>query len=812
MQKTERKNILVFGGTIEGRRVSGYLTGRHARHTVCVATEYGEEVLQHGECDIPSPGCIQDFARDISAPGGIPHSEMTIHQGRMNTEQMCELMREGQYALVVDATHPYAVEVSNNIREACKREHMEYVRYLRMFEDAREGSQDKNLDTSGMSQTRSGFEKRELPPGMVSVNSTREAAEYLESQKGGIFLTTGSKELHIFTECISDASRLFARVLPSAEVIASCRALGLEGKQICAMQGPFSMEMNVAMLRQTGASYLVTKDTGVSGGFPEKMEAARQCGITAIVIRRPEESGLDWTEVKKKLDAVLDNDGNREPLSLQLTMEKTAEGTGSCNTEYEKHGFRRQISCIGIGMGLPETLTLEAAREIREAQVIFGAKRVLESARILLRRTTFTAPDPGQSYAGEAFQSGQKSGESEFQVNSESSENQINSKNQENRKKQESSQNQEKPQFIEEYNAQKIYTWLEEHPWYHRAAILMSGDVGFYSGARQVAEVFPAEEIRYYCGISSIVYFASRIPTAWQDAKLLSAHGKELALLNYVKKYPKIILLVGGSKDVERLCKELCDGGMEQVRVTVGANLSYLDEAIYTGNPADFIRQTAQRFENRGSSLYIMMVENPQAGTVITPGIPDEEFVRGKVPMTKEEIRALSVAKLRLREDSIVYDVGAGTGSVSVECARLCTEGKVYAIERNPEGIALIQENSRKIGVSNLITIEGTAPDALNDLPVPTHAFIGGSSGNMREIIHMLREKNPSIRIVINTISMESIAEVMDLIKEMGLADADIVQVSAAKSRTLGRYHMMTAHNPVYIVSLGGGGFFIPAK
>ena len=176
-------------------------------------------------------------------------------------------------------------------------------------------------------------------------------------------------------------------------------------------------------------------------------------------------------------------------------------------------------------------------------------------------------------------------------------------------------------------------------------------------------------------------------------------------------------------------------------------------------------------------------------------------FVRGKVPMTKEEIRILSVAKLQLTEDSIVYDVGAGTGSVSMECARLCTNGTVYAVERNPEGIALIRENSKKLRLSNVKAIEGLAPEALMDLPAPTHAFIGGSAGNMGEILDVLRAKNPSVRIVINTIALESISEVMQLLKERGY-DADIVQISAAKSRVLGRYHMMTGLNPVYIITI----------
>ncbi|MCD7820219.1 MAG: precorrin-6y C5,15-methyltransferase (decarboxylating) subunit CbiE, partial [Lachnospiraceae bacterium] len=548
--------------------------------------------------------------------------------------------------------------------------------------------------------------------------------------------------LHVFTECISDKSRLFARVLPSAEVIASCRALGLEGKQICAMQGPFSAEINAAMLKQTKSAFLVTKESGASGGFPEKMEAVRECQITAVIIRRPKEDGADWEKVRATIDRVLDDCA---PLS-QMTDESPDGG--------ESVNIQRRISCIGIGMGTPETLTREAAKEICEAQVIFGAKRILDSARALLRESA--------------------DGRSPLST-------------------------------VMEYNAQKIYDWLEAHPQVRRAAILMSGDVGFYSGARQVAEVFPAGEVRYYCGISSIAYFASKIPTSWQDAKLLSAHGKELALLNYVKKYPKIILLVGGAKDVERLCRELCDGGMDQVRVTTGSNLSYPEEMVRRGSPADFLDLSAVSSKDKAAAdLYIMMVENPDAGEIITPGIPDEKFVRGKVPMTKEEIRALSVAKLRLKEDSVIYDIGAGTGSVSAECARLCTAGKVYAIERNPEGIALIRENGKKIGVSNLVPIEGTAPDAMRNLPAPTHAFIGGTSGSMREIIETLLEKNPSIRIVINTVTLESIAEVTELVRKMGLEDADIVQISAAKSRTLGGYHMMTAHNPVYIVSFGG--------
>ncbi|MCD7746421.1 MAG: precorrin-6Y C5,15-methyltransferase (decarboxylating) subunit CbiT [Lachnospiraceae bacterium] len=876
-------SILIFGGTIEGRQVSEYLVKRHIRHTICVATEYGEEVLRTGitEASVashPSSEALAgnsvgaDEAKDEFTASGKEGKEWrTVHQGRMDAEQMRAFLRANSFALVVDATHPYAVEVSKNIREACQKEQVPYVRYLRPEENRADEDSCAGLsniaggnrasDDSDMAEANCMAESGNHP---IYVKSTLEAAEYLETREGGIFLTTGSKELHVFTEHISDKSRLFARVLPSAEVITSCRSLGLEGKQICAMQGPFSAEINTAMLRQTHASFLVTKETGASGGYPEKLEAVRECRITAVVIRRPKESGAGWDEVRARIDEALagtdegagalkcsaakgknvaedtqtvrisaemknsmpeENDAAMRETDAAETRDNYAAGTCEKHTASirekqaaepdEKHRVTdsgRRISCIGIGMGTPDTMTREAAREIRSAQVIFGAKRMLECAGELVSDT-------------------------------------------------------DAPQMVAEYSARKIYDWLEAHPDVQRASILMSGDVGFYSGARQIAEVFPRGEVRYYCGISSVVYFASRIPTSWQDAKLLSAHGKDLALTNYVKKYPKIILLVSGEKDISRLCRQLVHGGMTHVQVTIGANLSYPDEWIDRGEPGDFLdyasdvqmhrekllqAEECSKYEGirpasegafgmaplrltemadtiRAASsiqvgitedirtalpepeskrttagLYVMMVENTKGSPVITPGIPDQEFVRGDVPMTKEEIRALSIAKLRLKEDSIVFDIGAGTGSVSIECALLCTAGQVYAIERNPSGTDLIRRNNSKFGVDNLSIIEGTAPEALQKLPAPTHAFIGGSSGNICEIIETLLEKNPSVRIVINTVTLESIAEVMNLIRKLHRSDADIVQISAAKSRTLGSYHLMTAHNPVYIVSFGG--------
>lgn len=767
------RQVLIFGGTSEGRMLSEYLDKRQIRHMVCVATDYGEEVMEHTEY-------------------------VQIHQGRLDIPAMEALMQGGDYAVVIDATHPYATAVSANVREACRAVKVPYLRYLRDAGRASDAEnrivnrRSENAGKAGRASDRkevcesTGAQKESGDSSITWVNSAAEAATYLESQPGNIFLTTGSKELHVFTERISDLRRLFIRVLPSASVITECRNLGMEGKQICAMQGPFSAEMNVAMLKQTKAVFLVTKDTGTTGGYPEKEQAAQQLGVHMVVIRRPEEAGLDFEALLGKLGEALGcefkeansaDDENAAGKVVTVKCGRTAEKDNFAETDKDVTGkdtaartsytdeidsirlsinenttlkteekevqenlpVSRSISCIGIGMGNLGTLTHDAAAAIQSAEIIFGAARLLQS----VDEMGILSPDQ---------------------------------------------------QCVTEYIGTKIHAYLAEHPQYRRIAVLMSGDVGFYSGARGIQEAFAGENVHFYCGISSVVYFASKIPTSWQDAKLLSAHGKQVNLLNSVQRYPKIIMIVSGAKDVERLCAELHEAEMDQVRVTVGTNLSYPEETVTAGHPADFLTVTT-------TGLHIMMLENPDAKYILTPGMNDETFVRGKVPMTKEEIRILSVAKLQLTEDAIVYDVGAGTGSVSAECARLCTSGCVYAIERNPEGIALIRENAKQLKLSNLIPVEGLAPEAMEDLPKPTHAFIGGSAGNMGKIIDVLRAKNPDIRIVINTIALESISEVLGILKEREI-DADIVQICASRSRTLGRYHMMTGQNPVYIISL----------
>lgn len=244
--------------------------------------------------------------------------------------------------------------------------------------------------------------------------------------------------------------------------------------------------------------------------------------------------------------------------------------------------------------------------------------------------------------------------------------------------------------------------------------------------------------------------------------------------------------------------KRLADAGFAHLTVHVGQRLGYPDEAICHGTVAELM-------DHQFDSLSVLLVENPDwESYVVTHGLPDEAFDRDETPMTKSEVRSISLSKLALTQGAIVYDIGSGSGSVSVECALQARCGKVYAIEMKEKAIALTRRNAKKFHLSNLEVIAGTAPEALEDLPAPTHAFIGGSTGNMRGIIDCLLKKNPSVRIVVNTVTLETLSELTEISKDFDFCD--IAEVSVNKPRLLGRYHLMTAQNPVFIFTLQNGG------
>ena len=684
--------VLIFAGTIEGRSIAEYLSAAGIPVHACVATEYGASLMEKTE-------------------------NLQISSKRLCVEEMVEMMQADGCEVVIDATHPYAAVVSANIRKACEIAGKEPIRLLR-------SSEAEQLEDSPVSD-------------VITVHSVKEAAEFLKTTEGDVLITTGSKELDAYTVIPGFAERLHPRFLPAPGAVEACLELGYLQKNLICMQGPFSKEMNAAMLKQTGSVWLVTKESGKAGGFMDKVEAAAMAGAKLIVIGRPcVEKGYSEEEVRKML-AEKFVIGESEDAAAGSSV--LPEADSKMEEIQAAPVGKRQVTLIGIGMGSRENMTIEAWKDCEEADVILGATRMLQCCSDL-NKPTFAA-----------------------------------------------------------YKDAELKGFLDEHPEYQKAVILLSGDIGFYSGAKKlIAGLEPEYEVRTRSGISSVVYFCGKLKTSWEDVKLMSLHGKNGNLIAAAANHKKVFSLIGGKDAVGNICSQLVDYQLGHVRVSVGTRLSYPDEEIITG--------TAEELAGKPiGGLCVILVENPEAGKKpVTHGIEDEEFIRAKVPMTKSEVRSISLSKLRLTKDSVLYDIGAGTGSISIEAALQAPEGFVYAVEKKEEACALIEENKRKFHTANIEVVSGLAPEALEDLPVPTHAFIGGSSGNMKEIIELLLKKNPHVRLVINTIALESVAETLDCMKTLPVKDVDIIHVSSARSRELGRYHMMTGMNPIYIVSCTG--------
>ena len=406
---------------------------------------------------------------------------------------------------------------------------------------------------------------------------------------------------------------------------------------------------------------------------------------------------------------------------------------------------KQKISLVGIGMGTALTMTAQAEEAVRSADCLIGARRMLEAVRDL------------DTAAG-------------------------------------------KP-ALAEYRGEEILSYIRSHPEYREIAVLLSGDTGFHSGAKTLGGLLGSElpecETQMIPGIASVVYLAARLNTSWEDAALVSLHGKDEDFIRTVSRNRKTFLLLGGRDAGTRALERLREYEMDEIMIHAGRRLSYPDERIVSGT----IQQIS---EEDVDGLCVVLAENPSPDLSACCHVPDDAFIRGNVPMTKEEVRAVSIAELRLTKNAVVYDIGAGTGSVSVEAALSGTDIRVYAVEKNPEAVSLIGENRKKFRADGIRIISGEAPEALEGLEAPTHVFIGGSSGNLKEILKTVLDRSPEARIVVNAISLETVSEVMEAEKEGLLKDARITQIMASRARKLGRYHLMTGQNPVYIISAGG--------
>ena len=393
-----------------------------------------------------------------------------------------------------------------------------------------------------------------------------------------------------------------------------------------------------------------------------------------------------------------------------------------------------KITLVGMGSGTPGSLTMQGLNALREAELIIGARRLLESL-----------PDGCTGNRAPLYK-------------------------------------------IEEICALLRTTEAAY------VAVAYSGDTGFYSGASALCRALDAAGLPYMVcpGLSSVQLLAAALGRPWQDWKLVSAHGCACTPALVCSADTPTFFLTGGSETPATLCEKLTQSSCGNVQATVGENLGTAAQRLVRGTAQELARQEF-------AALSVLLVEPCPALQRRVPGLPDEAFIRGKTPMTKQEVRAAALAKLAVAPTDILWDVGAGTGSVSVEMALAAPTGQVYAVECDADACALVRQNRAKFAASNLTLIEGKAPEALQNLPAPDAVFIGGSKGNLQAIVDAALAANPQTRLCIAAIALETLQQSIAALAAHGLA-AQVTQIAVSRSKAAGSLHLMMANNPVFLI------------
>jgi precorrin-6Y C5,15-methyltransferase (decarboxylating) len=342
-------------------------------------------------------------------------------------------------------------------------------------------------------------------------------------------------------------------------------------------------------------------------------------------------------------------------------------------------------------------------------------------------------------------------------------------------------------------------------------AVAVSGDGGIFSLLPRLRKRFPDREISVVPGVSSLQSLCAALGETWDDAEITSVHGRAVSpskIAGLVAHNEKTVFFCGPDRHPAWICRLLSERGLD-VKVAVGERLSYPDERVTRGRPAEL---TQRIFD----PLSLVWVRNPEPLPLFSNRPEDVEFLRSqapdvKVPMTCEEVRTIILDRLRPSPDSILWDIGAGTGSVAVACARLCPFGEVHALERLPEAVDLLRANKAKFRSYNLFIHEGSAPEALANLPSPTHVFIGGSGGGLRQILEHVQGRGEGIRVVVSGVTLGTICAAFEALEGPGFRHRDAVQISVSRGKPLGGKLLggsllggnvvMTAQNPVTLLS-----------
>jgi precorrin-6B C5,15-methyltransferase / cobalt-precorrin-6B C5,C15-methyltransferase len=336
----------------------------------------------------------------------------------------------------------------------------------------------------------------------------------------------------------------------------------------------------------------------------------------------------------------------------------------------------------------------------------------------------------------------------------------------------------------------------------HQVCILASGDPLFFGVGALVAKRFGAEHVEFVPAPASVQWAFARTGIAWEDAEFISVHGRSAqGFANRVRGVAKTAVLTDAENTPARIAARLIEHGDTAWRAWVCERLGGVDERIRAFTLADL----AEAHDVDPLNVLLLVRRDGWRAPPAIPYLHEDAFAK-RIPklglITKREVRMLSLASLAIAPDAVVWDIGAGSGSVSIEAAMLAPRGRVYAIEVDPEGVAICRDNARSLGTDNVRVIEGRAPDALTSLETPDAVFVGGSKGSMDAIVAAaLDALRPGGRLVVNAITLENVAEAYSSLRNRKL-DPEVTLVQASRGVPLARYQRYEALNPVHIIAV----------
>jgi precorrin-6Y C5,15-methyltransferase (decarboxylating) len=332
-----------------------------------------------------------------------------------------------------------------------------------------------------------------------------------------------------------------------------------------------------------------------------------------------------------------------------------------------------------------------------------------------------------------------------------------------------------------------------------RAVVLASGDPLFFGVGRYLLRNLPEEEFEFVPNVSSVQYAFAKIKEPWDDAVFISAHGRGLkGAVDRIVANDKAAVLTDEDNTPAAIAAELIERGRDGYAAWVCENLGTAEEKIIETDVKGLLE-----IEAAPLNVLILIKEYEAGGDEYIPtlGIPDEEFSTIKKLITKEEIRVVTLAKLKLRHDMTLWDLGAGSGSVSIEADHLLPNGRIFAVERNPQCIEFIKENLNKFNARHVTLIEGEAPACLETLPDPDRVFIGGSGGNLWDILEAVDGRLPAGgRVVLNAVTLDTLTAANEYFDNAGY-QVEVTTINIARTRPLTDYKMFEAYNPVYIIT-----------